>query len=112
MKKSLLCSLCIMGLVFSACEQEQLRPNLPDCIANRIPDLAEEGNRIMVPIEIESVYSYKHNLKTYYELDYRVRGPFSEIFDKDCEYVCSPNSSTDCPDWVDIEDRKLIWQRQ
>ncbi|MEL7532826.1 MAG: hypothetical protein AAFN10_16020 [Bacteroidota bacterium] len=121
MKKNILFLLCVLGLSFSACEQDQLSPNLPDCIANQIPELEDanvSGNRLVAPSEIVSVYRHKHNLKNYYELVYRVRDGFTELFDSNCEYVCSPNGGSlgggrgDCPDWVKLDERELIWQLQ
>lgn len=121
MKRSILFAFVLASLSFSACEREDLYPEIPDCVQVKIPgqeDSSDHENRIMAPADLVSIYRYKNNTKSYFELVYVTRDGFTELYDQNCEYVCSPNGGVwgggagDCPDWLDIDDRELLWQQE
>lgn len=123
MKKSIVIALVLIGASFTACNRQNIDPSIPACIQERISQ-AEAGEqgidfgyRMIAPVDLVSIYRYQHKGDQYFELVYHIADGFTELYDQNCEYVCSPNGgfwgggAGDCEEWVDINDRELIWQR-
>lgn len=106
--------LCLAALLLIAgCEKEAWVKATPDCIKDKIGQFAKEP----VANPPVKIYSYQYKGRTVYYIPARCCDIPSELYDADCNFICSPDSGITgngdgkCTDFFTTRsDEKLIWE--
>jgi hypothetical protein len=105
--------LLIVLLTVTGCEKEEVLKGTPKCIAKKINKIASEETANPPA----SVYRYQYKGKTVYYFPPRCCDIPSELYDGDCNFICSPDGGFTgrgdgkCPDFFTTRtDETLIWE--
>lgn len=116
--------LILLGLGLEACEKPLL---LPECIQFMLPAGGEfteaaQDEFVYDPMpsrDIIAVYRFVDGEDIYYEIELGCCDHFTELYNQNCELVCSPRGGItgggagDCPTWVDtLGEGELIWKKK
>jgi hypothetical protein len=111
MKKTLL--FIGLALFFDRCERIDTPRGTPDCIEDKIREIASE--EVWNPPA--KIYSYWYNGQTVYFIPQRCCDIPSVLMDSNCNAVCFPDGGIggsgdgECPDFFDTRtNEKLIWE--
>lgn len=107
--------LFIMGaaLLFFSCEKLDVPKGTPKCIVKKINKIAK--NEVWNPPA--KIYSYSYKGETVFYFPPRCCDIPSEVYDEDCNSICSPDGGFsgsgdgNCDDFFDLRaDEKLVWE--
>jgi hypothetical protein len=103
----------ILLQVVAGCEKEEVSKGTPECIEKKIDELANAP----VANPPAKVYSYQYKGKTVYYIPAKCCDIPSELYDADCNIICSPDGGLTgkgdgrCPDFFETRTKeKLIWE--
>lgn len=119
-------ALILVGLGLEACEKPVL---VPDCIQLMLPidgeftdaalnDFVYTPHDPIPPRDIIAVYQLVEDGETYYEVELGCCDHFTELYNQNCELICSPRGGIsgggagDCPEWVYQAERELFWEKK
>jgi hypothetical protein len=102
-----------LALFIFGCEGDDPVKGAPNCINSKISEISD-GDVWNPPAKI---YSFQYNKKTVYFFPQRCCDIPSEVYNEQCELICSPDGGFSgkgdgkCSDfWSEATDQLLIWE--
>lgn len=106
-------SLYVACVLFFSCKNRDIPSGIPDCVAQLIKDV-KKGPVWSPPA---SLYTYQYKGETVYYFPPRCCDRTSELYDQDCELVCSPDGGHGgtgdgrCSDFIfEASNPQLLWE--
>jgi len=111
--KAIVLLITISGIVLPSCKKLDVPSGTPSCIKKKIRAIKKEDVRN----PSASVWQYSYDGQTVYYIPSYCCDAMSELYDDDCNKLCSPDGGISgggdgqCSDFFTIRtEEKLIWQ--